>query len=77
MFEEHDIVVLTADIQGEGLESGDVGTIVHIYPGGEAFIVEFMTPDGWTVALADVLANQMRPVARDDVDHARRIKTKV
>ncbi len=76
MFKEHDIVVLTADLPEEELEVGDVGTIVHIFPGGEAFVVEFMTPDGWTVALADVLASQMRPVARDDVDHVRRMTAK-
>lgn len=77
MFKEHDIIVLTADIPEDGLESGDVGTIVHIYPDGKALIVEFMTPDGWTVAVTDVLASQMRSVSRDDVDHARKIRAKV
>ena len=28
MFKEHDIIVLTADIPGEGLEAGDIGTIM-------------------------------------------------
>ena len=49
LFVEHEQVVLTADVsgdEGEQLESGDVGTIIHVHPGGEAFVVEFMTLDG-------------------------------
>lgn len=72
MFKEHDIVVLTADLPEEGLEVDDIGTIVHIFPGGEAFVVEFMTSDGWTVAITDVLASQMRLASRDDTKHARK-----
>ena len=77
MFKEHDVIVLTAGIPDDGLEPGDVGTIVHVYPGDKAFIVEFMTPSGWTVAVTDVLATQMRPVSRDDVKHARKMTVKV
>ena len=28
--QDHDCVVLTADLPAEGLEAGDVGTVVHI-----------------------------------------------
>ena len=38
MIEEHDIVVLTVPLPGEGLEAGDVGTVVHVYRDGPAFI---------------------------------------
>ena len=72
MFMEHDVIALTADISEDGLETGDVGTIVHVFPRGDAFVVEFMDPDGWTVAVTDVLASQMRPVSRDDTKHARK-----
>ena len=34
IFKELDCVVLTTDIEGEGLKAGDAGTIVHMYPGG-------------------------------------------
>ena len=34
MFKELDCVVLTTDIEKEGLKAGDAGTIVHMYPGG-------------------------------------------
>ena len=71
MLKELDSIVLTTDIEAEGLKSGDVGTIVHIYPGGDAFIVEFMTLDGDTIAVIDVLASQARPITDKDVTHAR------
>ncbi|PYR77397.1 MAG: DUF4926 domain-containing protein [Acidobacteria bacterium] len=45
---EHDRVVLTAPVPAEGLEVGDVGTVVHVYPDGKAFDVEFTTLDGKT-----------------------------
>ena len=62
MLKEHDLIVLTADISEEGdLKVGDVGTIVHVHPGQEAYVVEFTTLDGSTVAVATVPAKQARP----------------
>ena len=77
MLKELDGVVLTADIEEEGLRAGDAGTIVHMYPGGDAFIVEFMTLDGDTIALVDVLPSQVRPVTSKDITHARRVEMSV
>lgn len=74
MFQEHKQIVLTGDIQEKGLEAGDVGTIVHIHPGSEALVVEFMTFDGDTVAIATVLPSQVRPVTGRDITHARLVK---
>ena len=74
MFKEHERIVLTdyaVGDDGQELKPGDVGVIVHIHAGGEAFIVEFMSLEGETVALATVLASQARAVARDDISHAR------
>ena len=71
--QEHECVVLTADIQAEGLEAGDVGTVVHIHGDGEAFEVEFMTLAGDTLAVATVSANQCRPVSKRDVSHVREL----
>jgi len=77
MFKEHDRIVLTSDISEEGLKAGDVGTIVHLYHQGEAFEVEFLTLDGNTIAIATVLASQVRPVSNRDVTHARQIELPV
>ena len=71
MLEEHDRIVLTDDGADPRLEAGDVGTIVHVHRGGEAFEVEFLTLDGHTAALATVAASQVRPVTGAEITHAR------
>ena len=71
MIGEHDRVVLTAPVPEEGLESGDVGTVVHVYPDGTAFEVEFTALDGRTAAVATVEASQVRPIRSREITHAR------
>jgi hypothetical protein len=70
---EHDCIVLTADLPGDALEAGDVGTVVHVHPGGDGYEVEFMTLTGETVAVATVLPTQLRPVGKRDVTHVREL----
>ncbi len=80
MFSEHDQIVLTAtvlDDDGMDLKPGDVGAIVHVHPGGEAFVVEFMALDGDTLAIATVLPSQARPVSSADMTHARSVEVVV
>ena len=76
MFKEHKQIVLTADVfgdEGEELKSGDAGTIIYIHPDEEALVVEFMSLDGDTVAIATVLPSQGRPVTNTDLTHARTV----
>ena len=57
---------------GGGLMPGDVGTVVHVQGGGAAFVVEFMESNSWrTVALADVMASDVRPATKRDIANAR------
>jgi hypothetical protein len=70
---EHERVVLKASIPSEGLEPGDVGAVVHVYGDGLAFEVEFTSLDGHTAAVVTVEADQVRPVSRQDIAHARTI----
>ena len=79
MVKEHDLIVLTTDVrdQDRDLKAGDVGTVVHVHPGDEAFVVEFTTLHGGTVAVATLLASQMRPVTDEDIIHARRLAVAV
>jgi hypothetical protein len=72
---EHDCVVLTADIPGEKLKTGDVGTVVHIHKGGAAYEVEFVTLDGHTWKVATVESKNVRSVSRRDVAHVRELQT--
>ena len=77
MFREHEQIVLTADItgdEGEELASGDVGIVVHIHPGNEAYVVEFLTLDGDTAAVATVSPSQARSVTSKDITHARHVE---
>ena len=77
MFGEHEQVVLTADLkgdQGEDLRPGDVGVVVHLHPDGEAYVVEFLTLDGDTAAIATVLPSQARAVTSKDITHARHVE---
>ena len=75
MLKEHELIVLTADIPGdEDLQAGDVGTIIHVHPSSEAYVVEFMTFVGSTVSVATVPASHTRPIASEDIPHARRAK---
>ena len=73
MIKEHDCVVLTANVPEEGLEAGDVGTVVHIHKGGEGYEVEFMTLTGETVAVVTLLGGQVRPLNRRDLAHTREL----
>ena len=80
MFKEHNQIVLTVDVvgdEGEELKSGDVGTIIHIHPNGEALVVEFLSLNGDTVAIATVLPSQARPVTNADLTHARTVPATV
>ncbi len=73
MIKEHDRVVLKAPIPSEGLEAGDVGTVVHVYSDGEAYEVEFVGLDGRTAAVATVEARQVRSVLPNEIPHAREL----
>jgi hypothetical protein len=74
MIKEHDSVVLTGDIPAQGLQAGDVGTVVHIHRNGEAYEVEFATLTGQTVAIATVLNSRCRSVGRRDISHVRELQ---
>jgi hypothetical protein len=75
MISEHTRIVLTTDVPTEGLEAGDVGTIVHVYRDGEAYEVEFVTLEGRTAAVVTLEAAQVRPVGPREITHARELAT--
>lgn len=73
MIKEHDRIILQKDLPEEGLQAGDVGTVVHVHREGKAFEAEFMTLDGETVAIITLVASQVRPVSKRDIAHAREL----
>jgi hypothetical protein len=66
-------VVLITPLPNERLESGDVGTVVHVYKGGDGVEVEFTTLDGHTAAVVTVPTAHVRPVTRREITHAREL----
>ena len=73
MIKEHDRVVLKAPLPSEGLEAGDVGTVVHVYKDDQAYEVDFVTLDGHTAAVATLEASQVRPVTHRNLTHVREL----
>lgn len=73
MIREHERIVLTSPIPSEGLEPGDVGTVVHVYGDGRAYEVEFVGLDGHTAAVVTVEVSQVRPVTHREITHAREL----
>ena len=74
MIKEHDRIALKADIPGEKLKAGDVGTVIHVYKKGAAFEVEFLTLQGETVTVTTLDASQVRPIQKREIAHARLLK---
>ena len=68
MVQEHDIIALTSDLPEHSLKAGETGTVVHIYPRGVAYEVEFFSPAGNTVAVATVEKAQARPAAPEEIE---------
>lgn len=71
MIREHDQVVLTENLPDLALEAGDVGVVVHVYPAGEAYEVEFLTLEGETAGIATLPAGKVRAVRKGEIAHVR------
>ena len=68
MIEEHDLIVLTDDLPECGLKAGKRGTVVHIFPGDEAYMVEFFSPAGNTIAVTHVERSQVRAATPEECE---------
>ena len=62
MIKEHERIVLTESVPAEGLEPGDVETVVQVYADGKAYEVEFVALDGHTRAVVTLEVRQVRPM---------------
>ena len=61
-----DTVVLDRDLPEHGLQAGDLGAVVEVYP-PDGVEVEFVRASGQTKALLTLKAADLRPVAEDDL----------
>ncbi len=73
MIRELDTVVLSHDIEGHELRTGDVGAVVHCYSDGAAYEVEFVTAEGKTIALLTLTAADIRPMRSQEILHVRQL----
>jgi hypothetical protein len=72
MSKKLDTVVLTEDLPEHGLKRGDLGTVVLAH-GAAGYEVEFMTLAGETLAVVSLYPNQVRPLDRREIAHARAV----
>ncbi len=68
-----DRIVLLKNLPDLSFLAGDVGTVVEIYEGGEAFEVEFFTLDGNTLDVKTVQAEFVSSVSSTMMLHAREL----
>lgn len=69
LFEE---VVLTRDLPSEGLKSGDLGTVVHVYEAG-GYEVEFFTALGKTRAVVTLAMTDVRQIGEGEMVAVRQL----
>jgi hypothetical protein len=70
---ELDLVALTRDVPEHGLQSGDVGAVVHCYGDGGALEVEFVTAAGKTIAVLTLDAAAVHPMQGGQILHVREL----
>ena len=73
MIHELDLVALTRDVPEHGLQSGDVGAVVHCYGNAATVEVEFVTAAGGTIAVLTLGAADVRPMQGEQVLHVREL----
>ena len=75
---EHERAILTKDFPELGLVAGDVGVVVHIHRRSGAsepvgYMLELFSLDGESLREESVPADALRPVAANDLMHARAV----
>ena len=70
-FYELDIVILQKDLPAQHLRAGDLGTVVHVYPQGDLYEVEFLRSDGQTVAVVTLGEQDLHLPRGTEILHAR------
>ncbi len=71
-FERLECVVLTRDFPDHGLQAGDIGSVVGIYPKG-GVEVEFVRASGVTQALLTLGEMDIRKIGPSDLLATRRL----
>jgi hypothetical protein len=70
MYQVLDAIVLDRDLPDHGLRKGDLGAVVEVYE-PDGLEVEFVMASGRTAAVLTLTAQDVRPVADDDLPSVR------
>lgn len=73
MINELETVILSHDVEEYNLESGDIGTVVHVYKDNAAYEVEFIAGDGTTIAVLTLTSEDIRPMRKREIFHVREL----
>lgn len=73
MISEHDLIVLTRDLEAHSLCRGDIGVVVHCYSDGQAYEVEFMSAEGRTLAVVTLEGDAIRALGNREILHVREL----
>lgn len=72
---EHTEAILTRDVAEEGLQRGDVGTVVSVQYGQDGkpagYTLEIFSITGQSLGTANVEATALREASGEDITHAR------
>ena len=71
MLEDLELVTLTRDLPEYGLRRGTVGTIVHVYPAGAAYEVEFDRIAGASLPIVTLEPGDIRPATDQEIGRLR------
>jgi hypothetical protein len=71
MIGELDQIVVIEDLADLAVCAGDIGTVVHVYEGGKAFEVEFVSLSGKAIGTATLATAMVRPILEGEIAHAR------
>ncbi len=66
-----DTVILVKDYPDQGLVKGNMGAVVMVHDGGNAFEVEFVTLACDTLGVLTMTADEVWPISARDVPHAK------
>jgi Domain of unknown function (DUF4926) len=73
MIRELGTVVLVHDICKYGLRRDDIEAVVQCYNDERAFVVEFVTGEGETIAVLTLTGDNIRPIGRKEILHVREV----
>ena len=75
MIHELELVALARDIPEHGLQTGDVGTVVHCYQDRAGLEVEFVAATGKTIAVLTLEITDVHPMQGKQILHVRELAT--